>query len=157
MNSRNAFLIAFFFTLIFPIQTKSVTEIYNDQDYDIKIAVSINENDNIVGKLEYSNRKPLYPIQLITFTRMGNLIFSEPYAFELIEKITLAPKFHQIKCRSLNDIYGFGIILGTIDFRDWTKPKINLVTESGTKYIGNITEEGKKFHAKLFPNVWLGN
>jgi hypothetical protein len=132
-------------------------EIYNDSDYSIKIAVNINENDNIFGKLEYSNQKPLYPLQLVTFNRVGDKIFSEPYVFELLEKIIIEPKLHQIKCRTLNDKYGGNILLGSIDFRDVYKPKIKLVTESGHTYISNISSKAKSLRTELIPNVWLGN
>jgi hypothetical protein len=157
MKIRNVLMIVFVFLYILPVQARTESELYDDKDYSIKIAVTINENDNIVGKLEYSNRPPLYPIQLVTFGSVAGQIFSEPYVFEMIDKIILEPKLHQIKCRPLNDMYGYGTIFGSIDFRDRTSPKVTLVTENGRNYIGNITAKGKEFHSKMFPNVWLGN
>jgi hypothetical protein len=53
--------------------------------------------------------------------------------------------------------YGIGeLILGTIDFRNELKPKVNLVTESGHVKITNISEKGKKFHLKYIKNIYLG-
>ena len=43
----------------------------SDTDYSIKIAVTINEDDQIMGKLEYSNHAPQYPLQLVTFNPIG--------------------------------------------------------------------------------------
>lgn len=157
MKIRNALIGVFVFLFIFPVQARAESELYDDKDYSIKIAVTINENDNIVGKLEYSNRPPLYSIQLVTFGSVAGQIFSDPYVFEMIEKIILEPKLHQIKCRPLNDMYGYGTIFGSIDFRDRTNSKVTLVTECGRKNIGNITAKGKEFHSKMIQNVWLGN
>lgn len=132
-----------FATLLFQFNAIADNDLYNDNNYSIKIAVNINENNNIYGKLEYSNQKPLYPLQLVTFNRVDKKIYSEPYVFELLEKIVMEPKFHKIKCRALNDKYGGNILIGSIDFWDWTKPKVKLVTETGHTYISNVSAEGK--------------
>ncbi|MBC8179506.1 hypothetical protein H8E88_00120 [candidate division KSB1 bacterium] len=105
-----------FATLLFQFNAIADNDLYNDNNYSIKIAVNINENNNIYGKLEYSNQKPLYPLQLVTFNRVDKKIYSEPYVFELLEKIVMEPKFHKIKCRALNDKYGGNILIGSIDF-----------------------------------------
>ena len=142
--------------LLFHIHANAENEIYNDNNYSIKIAVNINENNIIFRKLEYSNQKPIYPFQLVTFNRIGEKFFSEPYVFELLERVIIEPKFHQIKCRALNDKYGGNVLLGSIDFRDWTKPKKKLVRESGHTYISNISIKGEALRSELIPNVWLG-
>jgi len=129
----------------------------SDSDYSINIAVTINEDDYIMGKLEYSNHAPQYPLQLVTFNPIGGMIHAEPYLFEILEKTIVSKNVHRIKCRSINDKYGSAVIIGTIDFRDELKPKIRLVNEGGYTYIGNISEKGKKLHIKYIPSVWLGN
>lgn len=43
----------------------------SDSSYDINIAVTINENDYIMGKLEYSNHAPQCQLQLVTFNPIG--------------------------------------------------------------------------------------
>jgi hypothetical protein len=150
-----SFLLIFIF---FPVHTLSLDRLHTDTRFSIAIAVTINQNDNIVGSFEYSNHKPQYPIQLVSFTRIGDNIYSNPYVYEIIEKQIILPYLHKIKCRVLNDKYDLGeLILGTIDFRDESKPKINLVTDSGYVKITNISERGKKFHSKYFQNIWLGH
>ena len=129
----------------------------SDADYSIKIAVTINEDDHIMGKLEYSNHAPQYPLQLVTFNPIGGAIHTEPYLFELLEKTIVSKNVHRIKCRSINDKYGSAEITGTIDFSNDLKPKIYLVNEGGHVYISNISEKGKKTHMKYIPNVCLGH
>jgi hypothetical protein len=128
----------------------------SDSDYSIKIAVTINKDDYIMGKLEYTNRTPQYPLQLVTFNPIGGQIFTEPYVFELLEKKIVLKNVHRIKCRPINDTYGSTEITGTIDFSDEIKPKIHLVNGFGNTYISNISEKGKKIHKKYIPKVWLG-
>jgi hypothetical protein len=150
--------ILFLAMLIGPSRTWSENVLNSDSDYSVKIAVTINSNDHLVGKLEYSNHKPQYPLQLVTFAPVGGKIFAEPYLFEVIERTIIQSNMHRIKCKSINDKYGDGsMILGTIDFRDDLKPKVTLVTESGYAYISNITEKGREVHREHIPNVWLGN
>lgn len=130
----------------------------SDSDYSVKIAVTINRNDHLVGKLEYTNHKPLYPLQLVTFAPVGGKIFAEPYLFEVLERTIIQPNVHRIKCKSINDKYSDGsMILGTIDFRDELKPKVTLATEGGQTFISNITEKGREVHKKYISNVALGN
>ena len=127
--------------------------LYSDSDYSIKIAVTINQDNYIMGKLEYSNHTPQYPLQLVTFNPIGGVIYSEPYVFELLEKTIVSQNVHKIRCRTLNDKYGNSEITGTIDFRNELKPIVNLVNATGHKYISNITEKGKEVHKKYIPNV----
>ena len=130
----------------------------SDSNYSIKIAVTINKDDYIMGKLEYSNNGPQFPLQLVTFNPIGGIIHTEPYVFEILEKQIVSTNVHRIKCRSINDKYGSGAeITGTIDFTNELKPKINLVNEGGHTYISNISEKGKKTHRKYIPKVWLGH
>ena len=139
-------------------QTWPANVLNSDADYSIKIAVTINEDDQIMGILEYSNHKPQFPLQLVTFNPIGGIIHATPYVFEILEKTIVLKNVHRIKCRSINDIFSDGsIIMGTIDFRDDLKPKVKLVYESGHTYISNITEKGKEAHKKYIPNVWLGH
>ncbi len=126
--------------------------INSDSNYSIKIAVTINENDNIVGKIEYSNRG----LRLVTFCRMGDEIYTEPYLFEILERVVVSQNIHKIKCLSINDQYGFEEITGAIDFRDELNPKIRLVTTGLIAYISNISEKGKEIHMKYVPRVYLG-
>ncbi len=141
-----SFLLIFIF---FPVHTLSLDRLHTDTRYSIHIAVTINQNDHIVGSFEYSNHKPQYPIQLVIFSSVFGIVNSVPYVYELIEKVIVVPYLHRIKCRVLNDKYDWGeLILGTIDFRDESKPKINLVTESGYVRITNI---GKKSANRQFP------
>ena len=125
----------------------------SDSNYSIIIAVTINEDDYIMGKLEYSN----VTLQLVTFNPIGGVIFTEPYFFEILEKKIVSKNVHRIKCRSINDKYGGTEITGTIDFRNESKPKIHLVNAGGYTYISNISEKGKKTAEKYIPNVWLGH
>lgn len=129
----------------------------SDNNYSVKIAVTINQDDYIMGKLEYSNHEPQYPLQLVTFNPFGGIIHAEPYVFELLEKIIISENVHKIKCRPLNDKYGSSEITGVIDFKNELKPIVNLVNGAGHPYISNITEKGKEIHKKYIPNVWLGN
>ncbi len=141
---------------LFVTQARSANTLNSDSEYSIKIAVTINEDDNIMGKLEYSNHAPLFPLQLITFNSISGRVHSEPYVFELLEKKVVSKNVHRIKCRSINDKYGSTEITGTIDFSNELKPKIQLVTERGHTFISNISEKGKISHMKYIPNVWLG-
>ncbi len=142
---------------IFANQAQAENIRHFDHDYSLTIAVTINRDDQIMGQLAYSSYAPEFPIQLITFNPIGGVIHSTAYVFEMVEKVIVMKQVHRIKVRCINDKYGTGdIIIGTIDFRNETKPKIHLVNESGTTYISNITEKGKKAHKKYIPNVWLG-
>jgi hypothetical protein len=141
---------------LFANQAWAENKLNTDSDYSIIIAVTINEDDYIMGKLEYSNQAPQYPLQLVTFNPIGGVIHAEPYLLEIIEKTIIAKNVHKIKCRTINDKYGGNEITGTIDFRNELKPKIRLVNERGYPYISNISEKGKKYHKKYIPNVWLG-
>jgi hypothetical protein len=143
---------------LFATQARPADVLSSDADYNIKIAVTVNEDDSIMGKLEYSNHTPQYPLQLVTFNPIGGLIHAEPYLFEILEKTIVSKNVYRIKCRSINDKYGAGsLIIGTIDFRDEVKPKVHLVNEGGHTYISNITEKGRETHMKSIPNVWLGH
>jgi hypothetical protein len=138
---------------LFCNQSWSENILNSDTEYSIKIAVTINEKDNIVGKLEYSNRSGL---RLVTFNRMGDEIYTEPYLFEILEKTIVSKNIHKIRCRSINDPYGFEEITGAIDFRDELNPKVRLFTTGLVAYIGNILEKGKIMHKKYIPRVYLG-
>lgn len=151
-------IFCFVFFIIFATQAWPENILNTDSNYSIKIAVTINEDDHIMGKLEYSNHAPQYPLQLVTFSPIGGVIHAEPYLFEIIERAIVSKNVHRIKCRSINDKYGAGaLIIGTIDFRDELKPKVHLVNEGGYTYISNITEKGKETHKKNIPNIWLGH
>jgi len=143
---------------LFVTQAWPANILNSDSDYSIKIAVTINKDDYIMGILEYSNHKPLFPVQLVVFNLIGGMIHTFPYVFDILEKEIVSTNVHRIKCRSMNDKYGTGaLIIGTIDFRDELKPKVNLVIEGGYSYVSNITDKGKEFHMKYIPNVWLGH
>lgn len=131
--------------------------LHSDSNYSIKIAVTINANDNIIGKLEYSNHAPQYPLQLVTFNPIGGIIHVEPNVFEILEMKIVSKNVHRIRCRPLNDKYGSTEISGTIDFTNEIKPKIKLVNDAGSTYISNLTEKGEKVHKKYIPAVWLGH
>ena len=139
---------------LFATQAWPANILNSDSNYSIKIAVTINEDDHIMGKLDYSDNAPL---QLVTFNPIGGVIYAEPYLFEILEKTIFSKNVHKIKCRPINDKYGSAEITGTIDFSNELKPKINLVNEVGHTYISNISEKGKKTHMKYIPNVWLGH
>jgi hypothetical protein len=142
---------------LFATQAWSENILNSDSNYSIKIAVTINKDDYIMGKLEYSNHAPQYPLQLVTFNPIGGVIHAEPYLFEIIENTVVSKNVHRIKCRPINDKYGSAEITGTIDFSNEFKPKIHLVNEAGHTYISNISEKGKIMHMKYIPNVWLGH
>lgn len=142
---------------LFIPQSHAENILNSDSDYSVKIAVTINEDDHIMGNLEYSNHAPQYPLQLVTFNPIGGIIHTEPYVFEMLEKKIISKNVHRIKCRPLNDKYGSAELNGTIDFTNEIKPKIKLVNDNGRIYISNITEKGKKTHKKFIPNVWLGH
>jgi hypothetical protein len=121
------------------------------------IAVTVNRDDHIMGKLEYSNHDPQFPLQLVTFNLIGGQIFSEPYVFTLVERTIVSPRLHRIKCKPVNDKYGDGsLVLGTIDFRDELKPSVTLVNEGGYTYLSNITQKGIEVQKQYIPNIWLG-
>jgi len=156
MNIICIIFIAVFSLLTTPAWPENVLN--TDTDYSVKIAVTVNEDDSIIGKLEYSNQAPQYPLQLVTFGPVGGDFHTEPYLFEIIERTVVTKNVHKIKCRSINDKYGAGtLFVGTIDFRDELKPKVRLLYENGKTYISNITEKGKETHIKYIPNVWLGH
>jgi hypothetical protein len=151
-------VICLLFLSLFATQTWSANVLNSDSDFSVKIAVTINEDDHIMGKLEYSNHEPQYPLQLVTFNPIGGVIHAEPYLFEIIERTIVQKNVHRIKCTSINDKYGAGsLIIGTIDFRNEFKPKVHLANENGHIYIGNLTDKGKEMHQKYIPNVWLGH
>ena len=148
------------FLVIFSLcatQTWSANILNSDSDYSIKIAVTINQDDYIMGKLEYSNHAPQYPLQLVTFNPIVGVIYTEPYLFEILEKTIVSKNVHKIKCRPINAKYGSVEITGTIDFSNELKPKIHLVNEGGHTYISNLSEKGKETHMEYIPNVWLGH
>ena len=151
-------IICFVIFSLFPTQAWPKNILNSDSDYSIIIAVTINQDDSIMGKLEYSNHTPQYPLQLVTFNPIGGEIFAEPYLFEILEETIISKNLHRIKCRSINYKYEAGsLIIGTIDFRDELQPKVYLVNEGGYAYIGNITKKGKETQMKYIPNVWLGH
>ena len=155
-NFYGIFILSVFFPL-FAHQAWAENKLNSDSDYSIVIAVTINKDDFIMGKLEYSNHAPQYPLQLVTFNPIGGVIFSEPYLFEILDKTIVSKNVHRIKCRPINDKYGDTEITGTIDFSDELNPKVNLVNALGHTYISNISKKGKKTAKKYIPNVWLGN
>jgi hypothetical protein len=124
----------------------------SDSYYDIIIAVTVNGDDNLMGKLEYSS----YTLQLVTFNPVSGVIYTEPYIFEIVEKKIYSKNMHRIKCRAVNDKYGLTELIGTIDFRNEIKPKVHLVNGQGRTFITNISEKGKKTAQKYMPHVWLG-
>jgi peroxiredoxin len=154
-NVQGIICLVIFF--LFATQAWSANILNSDSNYSIVIAVTINQDDYIIGKLEYSNHAPQYPLQLVTFNPIAGVIHAEPYIFEILEKTIVSKNVHRIKCRSINDKYGSAEITGTIDFSNELKPKIHLVNEGGHTYISNISEKGKKTHMKYIPNVWLGH
>jgi hypothetical protein len=123
-----------------------------DSYFDIIIAVTINNNDNIMGRLEYSH----YKLQLVTFNLIGGVIHTEPFVFEILEKKILSKNVHKIRCRDVNDKFAWTEISGTIDFHNENKPKINLINDAGFTYISNISKKGKKTAKRYIPNIWLG-
>ena len=129
----------------------------SDKGYSVKIAVTINQDDYIMGKLEYFDHEPQYPLQLVTFNPVAGVIHAEPYVFELLERTIVSQNIHKIRCRSINDKYGSSEITGIIDYKNELKPIVNFVNAVEDTYISNITEKGKEIHKKYIPNVWLGN
>lgn len=157
MKMKNVYgIICLVIFSLFATQAWSENKLNSDSDYSIIIAVTINKDDYIMGKLEYSNHAPQYPLQLVTFNPIGGVIYAEPYLFEILEKKIVSKNVHRIKCRTINDKYGSAEITGTIDFSDEIKPKIHLVNETGHTFISNISEKGKKTHMKYIPKIWLG-
>jgi|ERR1035437_377143 hypothetical protein len=142
---------------LFATQAWPANILNSDSNYDIIIAVTINEDDYIMGKLEYSNHAPQCQLQLVTFNPIGGVIHAEPYVFEILERKIISKNVHKIKCRSTNDKYVGHVVTGTIDFINEIKPKIHLKYENGHTFISNLSEKGKKTHKKYIPNVWLGN
>jgi hypothetical protein len=137
-----------------------LTALATDSDFSVKIAVTINEQDNIIGKVEYSNHSPQYDFQLVSFVVAGGDVYVEPYLFKLIDRKIVSRGVHKIRCVSINDMYGAGTILvGTVDFSDPSDPKIFLQREGGDghAFMKNITAKGKAVHDKYFKNVWIGN
>jgi peroxiredoxin len=157
MKMKNVYgIICLVIFSLFAMQAWSENKLNSDSDYSIVIAVTINKDDYIMGKLEYSNHAPQYPLQLVTFNPIGGVIYAEPYLFEILEMKIVSKNVHRIKCRTINDKYGSAEITGTIDFSDEIKPKIHLVNETGHTFISNMSEKGKKTHMKYMPKIWLG-
>ncbi len=158
MIAKRIILISFVNIFLFQpaVWAEAETRLNSDSDYSIKIAVTINQDDQIMGFAEYSNHAPQFPLQLVTFNPIGGVIHAEPYGFELIEKKIIRPNVHRVKLRPLNDRYGATVVSGTIDFSDELHPKIYLANATGGTYVSNITKKGKKYHQKYIPNVWLG-
>jgi len=150
-------LICSLILVLFAGDAWSANILNSDSEYSVKIAVTINEDDHIMGKLEYSNHEPQYTLQLVTFNPIGGVIHAEPYLFELVEKTIVSKNVHRIRCRPVNDKYGSTEITGVIDFSVEFKPRVKLVNAAGYNYIGNLTTKGKRMHQKYIPNVWLGN
>ncbi len=149
-NIRGIICLAIFFLLVNPLCAEN--RLNTDSYFDIVIAVTMHDNNNIMGKLEYSH----YKLQLVTFNLIGGVIHTEPYIFEILDKKIVANNVHKIKCRDVNDKFAWTEISGTIDFRNENKPKIHLVNDSGFTYISNISKKGKMTARKYIPNVWLG-
>lgn len=152
---RGIILIVFIPLFVTPAWSENILS--SDYDYSIKIAVTINDNDSIIGKLEYSNCSPQYPLQLVTFCLIGGVIHVEPYVFDIVEKRIISKNVHRIQCRPINDKYGGAFIAGTIDFSNELKPQILLLNDGGHTYISNMSEKGKALKMKYLPNVWLGH
>ena len=107
---------------LFNTHAWSANILNTDSDHSIKIAVTINEDDNIMGKMEYSNHAPQYPLQLVTFTPIGGVIHAEPYLFEILEKTIVSTNVHRIRCHPMNDKYGSAEITGTECVNDFETP-----------------------------------
>jgi hypothetical protein len=150
-------IICLLISSLFATQAWPANILNSDSNYSIKIAVTINEDDHIMGKLEYSNHVPQHPLQVVTFNPIGGVIHAEPYLFEILEKTIVSKNVHRIRCRPIKDKYGSAEIVGTIDFSNELKPKVKLVNEAGHTYISNLSEKGKQTHMKYIPNVWLGH
>jgi hypothetical protein len=138
--------------ILFTNPVSAENRLNTDSYFDIVIAVTVNGNDNIMGKLEYS----YYKLQLVTFTVIGGVVHTEPFVFEILEEKVLSKNVHKIKCRDVNDKFAWTEISGTIDFHDENHPKINLVNDAGFTYISNISKKSKTTARKYIPNVWLG-
>jgi hypothetical protein len=149
-NLQGIIFLAIFFLFANPVSAEN--RLNTDSYFDIVIAVTINNNDNIMGRLEYSQ----YKLQLVTFNLIGGVIHTEPFVFEILEKKILSKNVHKIRCRDVNDKFAWTEISGTIDFHDENKPKINLVNDAGFIYMSNISKKGKKTAKRYVPNVWLG-
>lgn len=156
MELRRMLMIICFLLVFSSNQSWGKNLLNSDLNYNITIAVTINEDDHIMGSLEYSNQAPQFPLQLVAFNSIGGIIHSFPYVFELVQRTIITENVHQVKFRSINDKYGGGLIIGTIDFRNESQPKVKLVNEGGNTYISNLTKKGKEIHKKYIPNVRLG-
>lgn len=148
------FLYFFVTCLLHTHYTYALNAINTDEKFDVNIAVVINNNSNCIGKFEYSNDI----LQLITFCKIENKIFSEPYIFNKIDQKVIKPNVHEIKFESVNDRYGKGMMfIGTINFTDLLHPIIHFQnTIDGGTYISNITPKGKAMHKKYIPKIWIG-
>lgn len=149
-NLQSVIFLVIFFLFANPVSAEN--RLNTDSYFDIVVAVTINNNDNIMGRLEYSH----YKLQLVTFTLIDGIIHAEPYVFEILEKKILSKNVHKIRCRDVNDKFAWTEISGTIDFHNENKPKINLLNDTGFTYISNISKKGKNTAKKYMPNVWLG-
>jgi hypothetical protein len=126
-------------------------------EYRIKIAVTVDEDDLIMGILEYSPQSTKAALQLISFNAMGGLVHPESHLFELMDRAVVSKNVHRVKCRCLNNRSGENLVIsGTIDFQNENKPKVRLLTEGGQTYLANLTRQGKKNQKKFIPHIWLG-
>lgn len=128
---------------------------YTEDSFNVVIAENINEDNHLLDKLSYTNLKPYFPLQLVTFSNIGGRMPPHSYVFEVFERVIIAPNYHHIKCRPLNDAYGYEILFESIDFRDALNPKVKLVTENGHTYLKNISRQERTIQSELIPELHL--
>lgn len=101
-----------------------------------------------VGKLEYTGDS----LEIVEFIAgASGRVLVNPYIYVLIDKAVVEKGVHRIKGANQNGI----IASGTLDFRDFMNPKINLLTESGLTIV-NLSPKGQKLKEQIIPNVKLG-
>ena len=127
-----------------------------DTGYGSHIAIEFKADNKsykppIVGHLEYTGNS----IDIVSISETGfgiGTIQTNAIVYIINEKKIVTKGLHHIKGQNQ-----YGVIAsGTIDFRDWKNPKINLITEAGI-VITNISSESRVWQEKNIPKIWLGH
>ncbi|MEN6374417.1 MAG: hypothetical protein ABFD75_06490 [Smithella sp.] len=114
------------------------------------VSIEFQENGQfigVVGKAYVSEDS----IDIVALAELVGLIVPSPYIYRITEKKTDDNGVIHVTCRSQADV----TVSGTIDRRDFLKPKILLKTDKGI-LMTNITEKGRSLQNQYIPNVDLG-
>jgi hypothetical protein len=109
-----------------------------------------NKFNKMVGCLRYDCPENIEIVAFFT-TGVSNYVSTRPEIYHIVGKTISSKRVHNIKGEGEH----YSIVSGTIDFHEFGKPKITLVTDGGI-VITNISTEGKEWQKKHIPNIILG-